>query len=95
MLFRNQNYKYINVLNRYRGGGGGIRTHGTLSRTPVFKTGALNRSATPPHEARLWTFERDTLLAGGWQEQNHKNDPTANHGGVKPSLMQRMQQLSY
>jgi hypothetical protein len=30
------------------GGGGGIRTHGTVSRTPVFKTGALNRSATPP-----------------------------------------------
>jgi hypothetical protein len=30
------------------GGGGGIRTHGTLASTPVFKTGALNRSATPP-----------------------------------------------
>ena len=33
------------------GGGGGIRTHGSLSTTPVFKTGALNRSATPP---RFW-----------------------------------------
>ncbi len=30
------------------GGGGGIRTHGTLSRTPVFKTGAFDHSATPP-----------------------------------------------
>jgi Phage integrase family len=30
------------------GGGGGIRTHDTLTRTPVFKTGAFNRSATPP-----------------------------------------------
>src|SRR5450432_1939796 len=30
------------------GGGGGIRTHGTVTSTPVFKTGALNRSATPP-----------------------------------------------
>ena len=29
-------------------GGGGIRTHGDLSATPVFKTGAFNRSATPP-----------------------------------------------
>src|SRR5687768_16960012 len=29
-------------------GGGGIRTHGTLAGTPVFKTGAFNRSATPP-----------------------------------------------
>ena len=30
------------------GGGGGIRTHETLARLPVFKTGAFNRSATPP-----------------------------------------------
>ena len=25
------------------GGEGGIRTHGTLARTPIFKTGALNQ----------------------------------------------------
>ena len=30
------------------GGWGGIRTHGELAPTPVFKTGALNRSATHP-----------------------------------------------
>jgi hypothetical protein len=30
------------------GGEGGIRTHGTLSRTAVFKTAALNHSATSP-----------------------------------------------
>ena len=30
------------------GGGGGIRTHGGLATSPVFKTGAFNRSATPP-----------------------------------------------
>jgi hypothetical protein len=35
------------------GGGGGIRTHGTLSRTPVFKTGAFDHSATPPGQAHL------------------------------------------
>ncbi len=29
-------------------GGGGIRTHGGLAPTPVFKTGAIGRSATPP-----------------------------------------------
>ena len=34
------------------GGGGGIRTHGTVACTPVFKTGALNRSATPPKRMR-------------------------------------------
>src|SRR3954467_2295616 len=31
------------------GGEGGIRTPGTLSGTPVFKTGAINHSATSPH----------------------------------------------
>ena len=38
----------VRVRNRDDGGGGGIRTHGTLSRTPVFKTGAFDHSATPP-----------------------------------------------
>src|SRR5262245_50149787 len=33
------------------GGGGRIRTHGTLPRTAVFKTAALNHSATPPERA--------------------------------------------
>ncbi len=32
----------------WTGGRGGIRTHGTLAGTPVFKTGALNHSATLP-----------------------------------------------
>ncbi len=31
------------------GGGGEIRTHGRVTPTAVFKTAALNRSATPPH----------------------------------------------
>src|SRR3569833_4010858 len=30
------------------GGWGEIRTHGDVAATPVFKTGALNRSATHP-----------------------------------------------
>src|SRR5215212_8647211 len=30
------------------GGGGGIRTHGAVTRTAVFKTATLNHSATPP-----------------------------------------------
>ena len=36
------------MLYQNTGGEGGIRTHGTLARTPVFKTGAFNRSATSP-----------------------------------------------
>ena len=35
-------------INRLRGGGGGIRTHETISRLAVFKTAAFNHSATPP-----------------------------------------------
>ena len=32
----------------FYGGRGGIRTHGGVSPTPVFKTGALNHSTTRP-----------------------------------------------
>ena len=31
-----------------KNGGGGIRTHGALADTLVFKTRALNHSTTPP-----------------------------------------------
>src|SRR5262252_7079292 len=37
------------IDNKRHGGEGGIRTPGTLSGTPVFKTGAINHSATSPH----------------------------------------------
>ena len=37
------------------GGWGGIRTHETVARLPVFKTGAFNRSATHPAHRRLIT----------------------------------------
>lgn len=36
----------LKVIKKY--GEGGIRTHGTVSRTLVFKTSALNHSATSP-----------------------------------------------
>gem|GEM_PF-6268676 len=35
------------------GGGGGIRTHGGFNTSPVFKTGAINHSTTPPDILRL------------------------------------------
>ena len=34
------------------GGGGGIRTHGSLTTSPDFKSGAFNHSTTPPWRAR-------------------------------------------
>ena len=39
------------------GGGGGIRTPGTREGTVVFKTTALNRSATPPSVCNLLDLE--------------------------------------
>ena len=41
-----------NAFARASGGWGGIRTHGGLAPTPVFKTGAFNRSATHPSGGR-------------------------------------------
>jgi hypothetical protein len=38
----------LRTIQRMNGGGGGIRTHETLSGLTVFKTAAFNRSATPP-----------------------------------------------
>jgi hypothetical protein len=46
-------YKIMNYESRVNlflfCGGGRIRTSGTLTDTPVFKTGAFNHSATPPY----------------------------------------------
>lgn len=54
------------------GGWGGIRTHGTVSRTPVFKTGSLNHSDTHPHDLpsqpRLLPKERGSLPVVGNRE---------------------------
>ena len=46
-MYKNNSSK-IKVLGKLNGGWGGIRTHETVSRLPVFKTGAFNRSATHP-----------------------------------------------
>jgi hypothetical protein len=47
------------------GGEGEIRTHGTREGSPVFKTGAINRSATSPIEVivtlKAQTFKPNLL----------------------------------
>ncbi len=53
------------------GGWGGIRTHGGREPTPVFKTGALNHSATHP-------TQRSKYLG---------YDPIANESGTAARLM--------
>lgn len=50
-----------NVIEYSIGGGGEIRTHGTVSRTKVFKTFLLNHSSTPPrHTAYLKIVKKAT-----------------------------------
>ena len=48
------------------GGRGGIRTHGTLAGTPVFKTGALNHSATLPSREMGSLSARPVGAQCGW-----------------------------
>ena len=43
-MCRETNFLEVSLVN----GGGGIRTHGALADTLVFKTRALNHSTTPP-----------------------------------------------
>ena len=45
-------------------GGGGIRTRGPRERTPVFKTGAFDRSATPPIAASVTARVRGARAVG-------------------------------
>jgi hypothetical protein len=46
------------------GGGGGIRTHERRKPLPVFKTGAFNRSATPPILIDQALFANSTFWTG-------------------------------
>ncbi len=50
--------------NQSVGGEGGIRTHDTLARIPVFKTGAFNRSATSP---KCWLTVPRRQVASGFK----------------------------
>ena len=49
VLLVSQKHKLNLIVNKY-GGEGGIRTHGTVAGTLVFKTRALNHSTTSPGE---------------------------------------------
>ena len=43
----------------YSGGEGGIRTHGTVTRTPHFECGAFDLSATSPQKCYDWVRTPD------------------------------------
>jgi hypothetical protein len=50
------------------GGGGEIRTHGRVAPSLVFKTSALNRSATPPKFAWVIRVTIITVSLPGFQD---------------------------
>ncbi len=52
------------------GGGGEIRTHEGLATLPVFKTGAFNRSATPPSGANYMLMTLAVSCASRKQDKN-------------------------
>ena len=59
------------------GGSGGIRTHGTVPRTLVFKTRALNHSATLPY--------RDSAFGCGYTPRGDWLATRCNHIYLAPS----------
>ena len=49
-----QDCSLVSLQPRLDGGEGGIRTPDTLPGMPVFKTGAINHSATSPHQLQFY-----------------------------------------
>jgi hypothetical protein len=47
----------VNYVRYLVNGGGGIRTHDTVTRIPAFEADAFNRSATPPSRFNNSTAE--------------------------------------
>ena len=66
VLLVSQKHKLKFLIYKY-GGEGGIRTHGTVAGTLVFKTRALNHSTTSPDG--LLSFSRLISIAKGSDSQ--------------------------
>ncbi len=79
-MFRRTSVQLID--NKSNGGEGGIRTPDTLSGMPVFKTGAINHSATSPRGAKLQFTSSfiagDDLLADFKVDLTREYDPSLN-----------------
>lgn len=54
MILQNEAREDVTKTPSLQSGEAGIRTLGTLTGTPVFKTGAIGRSATSPAALRCW-----------------------------------------
>ena len=63
-----EHFIWTNLIS-FRYGGGGIRTHGALADTLVFKTRALNHSTTPPGNSKYKA--NFVILAEGLSKLKH------------------------
>ena len=64
------------------GGGGGIRTHETLSGLTVFKTAGVNRFPTPPYDFEFTRSKRMFQLRWSYKYEpgsRFRNIAGANH----------------
>jgi hypothetical protein len=66
------------------GGGGGIRTHGPLAGTTVFKTASIGHSDTPPE----FKFYPKTMLQGkaGRCLPDLRSNGRLSPGGISPAV---------
>ena len=70
IIYGNKSFIYL-TLSLY-GGGGGIRTPGAVSRTTVFKTVAIDHSATPPANHSRGLAPPHGGRAGGTRTPNRR-----------------------
>ena len=85
-----QSYKNKDFID-FTGGWGGIRTHGEREPTPVFKTGALNHSATHPLAAAYREGEADSSLLGLVRHCEERSDAAIQLWMSRCSLPRRLQ----
>ena len=79
------NTRLIDDIIEYCGGWGGIRTHGTLARTAVFKTAAFNHSATHPNQRN----QAPTTLPRRTKRGDETELAPDRHPGTMPSSWRR------
>ena len=86
---------YVSGMNRHpcvrngpggNGGGSGIRTHGTVSRTAVFKTAAINRSAIPPQRTSIAPASRYAISDGARAGRGRASATRGRADSSRPSV---------
>src|SRR5277367_5440661 len=78
------------ILGHGSGGWGGIRTHGGLAPAPVFKTGALNHSATHPDHWSEGRWALRTAIATRSAVEAPRTPSLLERWSGEPALLRRL-----